>query len=180
MRIIALAALTLLLTGCVPSDPVVTPVPVPSATPLFATDADALKAAEDAYAAYLKVSDQILADGGADPGRIDAVATSSVAKEDLITFKKYAAQGLRLQGQITFSKTTLESYSPAPDSTEIVAVYLCIDVAATDVLDSNGRSVVSPGRQLVTAFEIGFDVPKGSSVLKVSRHDAWTGADFCK
>ncbi|MES2171526.1 MAG: hypothetical protein V4479_12525 [Actinomycetota bacterium] len=179
MRIIALAALTLLLTGCVPADPIVTPVPVPSATPLFATDADALKAAEDAYAAYLKVSDQILADGGADPDRIDAVATPAVAKSDGVSFAKYRAQGLHAVGDIQFSGASLESYTPTAYES-VVRIYVCVDVSETDVVDTGGRSVIDPGRQAVTPFEIAFNPEPGSSSLKVSSHDAWTGKDFCK
>ncbi|MEP6843257.1 MAG: hypothetical protein ABJA11_07030, partial [Pseudolysinimonas sp.] len=71
------ALLLLALGGCVPTGTHVSDSPSASATPVFASDAEALAAAEKAYAAYLKVSDQILNEGGEDPTRLLGVATSS-------------------------------------------------------------------------------------------------------
>ncbi|HWU47090.1 MAG TPA: hypothetical protein VN133_10080, partial [Humibacter sp.] len=45
------------LAGCTPSAPKPTHSPTASRTPMFASDEEALKAATDAYAAYLKMSD---------------------------------------------------------------------------------------------------------------------------
>ncbi|MEO7349354.1 MAG: hypothetical protein ABIW32_05800, partial [Terrimesophilobacter sp.] len=64
LRPAVLLVATLLLSGCVPSEPVITPVPEPSVTPIFASDDEALAAATDAYAKYLEVSDAIFASGG--------------------------------------------------------------------------------------------------------------------
>ncbi|MDQ1582169.1 MAG: hypothetical protein QOF36_223, partial [Microbacteriaceae bacterium] len=51
------------LAGCATS---ASPMPTPSAvhSPLFASDEEALKAATDAYAAYLAMSDTIAQEGG--------------------------------------------------------------------------------------------------------------------
>ena len=70
--VILTVAVLFALAGCVPSDSQPSAAPSPSATPVFASDAEALAAAEKAYAAYLKVSDEIANDGGKDPDRIDA------------------------------------------------------------------------------------------------------------
>ena len=59
----AALAVALVLVGCVPTTTPASPAPRPSATPVFATEAEALAAATEAYAAYVRVSDQILADG---------------------------------------------------------------------------------------------------------------------
>ncbi len=180
MRIIALAALTLLLTGCVPADPVVTLVPVPSTTPLFASDADALKAAEDAYAAYLKVSDQILADGGADPGRIDAVATPSVAKDEKKGYAIFQQDGYKQVGLTTFDSASLQQYIAAsPNGKGIVTIYVCANVAGVNVFGPSGQSVVSPSRPDRTPFEVSFDVAANSHSLLISEKDVWEGKSFC-
>ena len=78
----ALAAV-LLLSGCVPTSPTVTPGPLPSSTPIFATEDDALAAATAAYAAYVKISDQIFMEGGANPDRLKSVATGEQLKADV-------------------------------------------------------------------------------------------------
>ena len=63
-------ALGLALAACSTGGTPLPPAPSPSVTPVFASDEEALAAAKDAYTAYLKVSDQILVDGGANPDRI--------------------------------------------------------------------------------------------------------------
>ena len=52
MRVTAALAVVLLLTGCSLASPEVAPTPTPSATPVFASEEEALAAAEEAYAAY--------------------------------------------------------------------------------------------------------------------------------
>ena len=64
--------LALVLAGCAPDVPAIQVPPTPTVTPLFASDEEALAAAEEAYAAYLAMSDEITSDGGERPERIPA------------------------------------------------------------------------------------------------------------
>ncbi len=181
MRILALAAITLLLAGCVPADPRVTPVPIPSSTPLFANDADALAAATDAFTEYLRVSDQILQDGGAQPERILGVTTARVGKVETAGFKKFKASGYRGTGSTTFSKASLERFdSNSPDGQSVVAIYICVDVSGTDVLNPSGQSVISPTRPSESPFEIQFEHERMSQKLIVSSNEIWSGENFCE
>ncbi len=66
--VVTLAVLLLVLTGCTPGDEVVVPDPEPTVEPMFATDEEALAAAEEAYGAYLAASDASLAGGGVERG----------------------------------------------------------------------------------------------------------------
>ena len=67
-RLLPLAVLgAALLAGCLPTDPPVTPPPTSDLEPVFASDEEALAAAEEAYGAYLAAADEILSSGGADP-----------------------------------------------------------------------------------------------------------------
>ncbi len=180
MRIIALAAIALLLTGCVQAAPVVTAAPTPHSTPLFSSDEAALKAAEDAYAAYLKVSDQILADGGANPERIEQVATHSVFEQQKAGFSNFVDRGYKSIGMTKFDKISLQEYRPrSPEGKGVISIYVCTDVSDVDVLDQSGRSVVSASRPDRTPFEVGFDWEVDKKVLIVSSKDAWSGTDFC-
>src|SRR4051812_41826324 len=101
------AALLLALAGCVPSDPHPTASPSASATPVFASDAEALAAAEKAYAAYLKVSGEISADGGLKPERIDPLVTKEQAPREHDTFAYFSSHDLHTSGSPTFSAPTL-------------------------------------------------------------------------
>ena len=180
VSLIALAA-AFLLTGCVPTDPIVTPNPEPSSTPIFATEEEALAAATAAYAAYVKVSDRILMDGGADPDRIMQVAGPVVAKEEKDGYGKFVERHYRSIGATTFDSMKLQSFSPySAGGKGVVSVYLCVDASKVDVLDENNVSVVSPDRPDRTGFEVGFDATSSRPfTLVVASKEVWTGSEFC-
>jgi hypothetical protein len=177
--VVVTAALLVALAGCVPTAPSGSSSPSVSATPVFASDAEALAAAEKAYAAYLKVSDQIFVDGGKDPERLLTVATRQVYAGELEGFQTAAKNGWHSTGGSQADNYSLESFDPG-DLKDMITVYLCSDVSQVDVLDASGRSVVSPNRPARTAFEVTF-APKAadSEVLVVSDKNLWTGGGVC-
>lgn len=173
---ITLAAL--LLSGCLPQTHPATPSPSPTPTPVFASEEEALAAAEAAYAAYQAAVDDILTDGGVAPDRIDSVATRDAAKVEKDGFGQFSAKGYRSIGTTKFDSVLIESYDPdAPEGLDIVRVYLCSDVSGVDVLDASGASVVSPDRPVRTSFQVGFDLV--GSKLFVSSRDVWNGSSAC-
>lgn len=182
LRPAALLAAILLLSGCVPGQPVVTPAPEPSSTPIFATDEDALAAATAAFAKYLKVSDDILADGGVEPERVLDVATSEWANVQYAGYEQARASGLRSIGSTSFDSVRLQQYDhSAADGAELVRIYVCVDVSKLDVVNSDGKSVVTNARPARTPFEVTFDATNAldRQVLKVASEDQWGGEDFC-
>ncbi len=175
-------ALVLLLAGCVPPDPIITPEPGPGATPVFASDEEALAAATDAFANYLRVSDQILAEGGANPDRLLSVATKEWVNAQSTGFEEARTKKLHSVGKTTFDKVSLQQYdSTAADGVGIVRLYLCVDLTAVDVLDANGHSVVSETRPNRIPFEVTFDKSSGpaNDQLLVANEEKWGGRDFC-
>ncbi|HEY0260514.1 MAG TPA: hypothetical protein VGC18_11765 [Lacisediminihabitans sp.] len=176
----ALAALLLLLCGCAPSGPRPSSTPGPSPTPIFATEADALAAATDAYAAYVRVSDQILMDGGANPDRIREVATGDALQTALDGYATFRDKQYRAIGGSKISHTRLQRYfQNEKDGAGIVSTYSCLDVSQVDVLDVNGVSVVSASRPNIQAFELSFDwTPRLQRLLLASR-TAWSGDGLC-
>jgi hypothetical protein len=175
MRIIALAAVVLLLTGCVQADPAAKPSPTPSSTPLFATEADALKAATDAYAAFSKISDDVFHDGGANSERMKQVASGEQLNQEIEGYESIRSKGQHSTGYSSFDRVVLEQYSSNLLGQNVVTVYLCEDITSVDVLDANGVSVVSSDRPNVVQYEVGFDAvsPKSRS-LRVSSKNAWS------
>jgi len=159
-----------LLAGCTSTTPMPTPPPSPDATPVFASDEEALAAAEEAYGKYLAVVDAILSDGGRDPERLLDVVSDEVYERELEGFKTYESKGWRQIGTRTFS-LTLQRY----DSGSVV-VYSCDDVSATDVVDSSGTSIVSPDRQETYAFEVEF---LHETTLILDRKELWDGGAVC-
>jgi hypothetical protein len=172
--VVALVA-ALLASGCAPSDPQPTPGPSPSATPLFESDEEALAAAEEAYAAYLRVSDQILMDGGTGSERLLEVATEEVLANEEEGYEKARAAGLRSTGGSTFNRLRLQKF----DSHQL-SVYLCKDVSTVDVVDANGVSVVPEDRPAQYPLSVTFLPPfDGSHSLVVSEVADWDGENFC-
>lgn len=176
--LLALAVL-LALAGCVPTGGETAGPPTPSATPVFASDADALAAAEKAYAAYQAVSDQILIDGGNAPTRLLDVATRNVYEVEATGYSMALQRKLHGVGESSFDNVSLQSYHPS-DPANTVSVYLCVDVSKLDVVDSAGVSVVSATRPSRTAFQVSFELLRTDrNRLVVSDRQVWDGGGIC-
>lgn len=180
LRAAAALAAVLLLAGCVPGEPVITPEPDPDATPVFASDEEALAAATEAYAKYLEVSDQIAADGGADPGRMIPIVTKDQYQKEVEGFKSLLDGGLHIVGSSEFDSIMIQSWSMlAPGSAQVV-VYACSDASSTRVLDASGADVTPTNRRVRAPFELEFVSSIGdSSSLILARNELWSGTDFC-
>ena len=179
---LVVAALSLLaLAGCVPDDDPVIPGPLPSSTPIFASDEEALAAAEEAYGAYLAVSDQIIADGGQRPDRLLEVATQEVLDVEIEGYEQLVELGWHGVGASTLDHLTLQSFDAfAVGGKAAVTVYACVDVSGVDIQDSAGVSVVSADRPSRTPFQTTFDTSgDGPPGLVLAAKEPWSGDDFC-
>jgi hypothetical protein len=172
------AALLLALAGCVPADPHPSASPSASATPVFASDAEALAAAEKAYAAYLKVSDEVGQGGWKDVDSLVPYVRGAALSNDLKTAKDLSSKSLKQVGLTSFDSVKLESLDDRGDGTAVVTMYLCVDVSDVDVISPSGASVVPGSRRTRVPLEVDVDNLK-SPTFKVSRSDAWSGTDFC-
>ena len=178
-------ALTLVLVvaltaaGCTPDTPRVERTPTPSATPLFATDEEALAAAEKAYAEYLAVTDEIFEDSGRNPERLLSVATQQVLDAQMQGYSSASAQGWTSVGKTKLDTVFLQQYLPTQDRAT-VSIYGCVDLSDVDVFDASGVSVVSPTRPDRSPFEVTLDRSEGDDrPLIVSGESPWTGTNFC-
>jgi len=173
----AVAIVVFLLSGCTTPDPTAVPSSAaPTAAPVFASDEEALAAAEDAFEKYQAVSDSILKDSGSEPERLLSVATDELYKSELVGFKEMAAAGLHLVGRTTSDSATFQSMATVGKITD-VSVYLCIDVSATDVQDAGGKSIVRSSRVDRYPVELAFQLMGGDMLL--SEKAEWTGENFC-
>jgi hypothetical protein len=173
MRIAVVFLSVLVLTGCVGSDPPMAPAPTPTSTPLFASDEEALKAAEAAYKAYRVLSDRVLSEGGANADRLAAVETGSLLKENVEGFNDAKQKGLRGIGNVTFDQFKIESITGG--KRPALWAYVCEDVSLLQLVDSHGVSTVSPSRPNRTLYEVSFDLV-GDQRLLLSHKEAWSGA----
>ena len=142
-----------------------------SEKPLFATDEEALAAAQAAYANYLEVSDQIARDGGANPERLKGVVSSSQYEEEISPFDQLSSSGETMSGSSTFDKLHIQAVS-----SKSVTAYLCLDNSRLVLNKSDGTQQQSsnPKWPLLVTFT---ESSNGSIVLSGS--ETWTGTNFC-
>ncbi len=141
----------LLLGACVPTQPIAVVTPSATPAPVFATDAEALAAAEKAYAAYLGMSDLIAKEGGRDPERIAPFVTEEQLVEELEGFASLAVGGFRTTGYSTSFGAVLQNQYQSGGS-YIVVIYACSDVRQVKVISADEN--VSRDNSEVVPFPI--------------------------
>jgi hypothetical protein len=174
----AAGVLALVLSGCV-GTPAPTPTPSPSSpAPIFASDEEALVAAEEAYGRFLEVSTEVTNAGGADPARLDAVAKGQALDDERAAAARFQEQGIRTAGLIGFRTHDLQSVAADGSGVASVTFYVCDDLRELDLLDANGVSLVVEGRVVDVPYTVGVE-GSGADSLKVSEKELWTRDNFC-
>jgi len=167
----------LALTGCVEGDRIPTLPPTPTSTPIFASDEEALAAAEDAYAAYNEVSALIAMDGGADPERIAPFVTEEQLTDELEGSDFYQRNGIHASSGGVVTSTVLQQYIESDGQAEVV-VYVCLDVSGARILDASGADVTPVDRAPVIALEVVLTGDDPTSLL-IADSQQWSSTDFC-
>ncbi|TFD84931.1 hypothetical protein [Cryobacterium serini] len=176
--------LSLLLSGCMatPAPPVtVSPVPVATAVPtktppVFASNEEALAAATAFYVSYQGMSNTISREGGMDPQRITSFVTADMLPGEIASFERLSEKEVHLVGDLAFDSMTIQSANLQKGS---VVVYMCLDVSATDVVDSEGVSVVPPDRVSRHPLQVALTEDSTTNRLLLERSELWTGTNFC-
>ncbi len=179
MRFLSLAVaagLTLALGACGPEPQPTMPTPSPTTTPFFASDEEALAAAEEVYREYKAAVAEILAESGRDPDRIREYVTGQFLDESLESFATARANGWRTIGEVLVEDFALEFYDSTSSGPEVIAALSCEDVSHVDVVDANGSSIVRDDRPPRSTFSVIFDLADGG--LKISSRTIWS-VDEC-
>ena len=179
--LLALTTLTLLgtlaLTGCASeSAPRASESTAPTDAPVFASDAEALAAATEAYAAYQALSSQIAREGGIDPERMSDYAIGDALAAEIESLNGLAEGGLRGVGMLAFDSVTIQGVDLAAGRIE---TYLCLDVTEADVIDGEGVSTVPADRALRLPLQVGFKRVPDVDHLLVETSESWSGTNFC-
>lgn len=173
------SVLLLALSSCVRDDDPVIPTPLPSSTPIFASDEEALAAAEEAYGAYLTASDEVGASGGVDLSPLEPLVTDGMFTQLVDSAKQYTDARVHTAGSSTFDSLELQQYIDNGDGSANVSVYVCLDVSHLVVLDESDNDVTPSGRDPRLALEVAFLVSESGDEILLERSDLWDGADFC-
>lgn len=168
----------LLLSGCSPEAAVPSPPPAAEGEALFASDEEALAAAEAAYVDYLAVTDDVLGSGGA-VDRLSEVATGQVLEEDKQRAANFAARGLRTVGGTKILDFSLQQHTSGDSMTTEVVGYGCVDTLNLTVVDADGADIGDPERQPTATYELVF-VPNRAGQLVLSRSTFWMAGPQCE
>lgn len=168
-----IAIVALALVGCVPGEPPVTPSPTTGGEPMFASEAEALAAAEEAYRSYNETVDEILRDGGNDSARLAPLVSPELLASQQEGFDQFKSNGWHATGSTELRNFTLQQF----DGQSLLVLYVCSDVSGVDVVDSSGVSQVSPTRPTTTTFEASLEL-QGSTFI-VAEDRPWEGSSVC-
>ena len=168
----------LLLAGCVPQ-PIEDPAePAPSSTPVFASEEEALAAAVAAYEEYLKVSDQIAADGGASPERLKDLVTEEWYEKEVEVIESIKDAGLHQSGATSSRNATIQRLDDTGSGAADVTIYVCADASATRFLNAQGTDVTPETRNSLITNEVLFSAQSGGQLVLVSS-SPWQDASLC-
>jgi hypothetical protein len=156
-------------------------VPATSAPPtvaaqVFATEAEALAAASEAFTAYQALSTTIGHEGGVSPERMSAVAIGEALSAEIASLKRLSDRDVRGVGDLRFDSLKLQS---ANLETGTTTTYVCLDVSQTDVVDATGASTVRPDRPVRYPLQVSFVFDSSVGRLLVGVSESWLGTNFC-
>ncbi len=173
-------AVAILVSGCAPSQPVITPVPAASSTPVFASDDDALKAAEVAYRAYLAASDLVTQSSGINPERVRSLVTAAQYDVELQGFAYFKSNGLKTTGSSNFRILALQQYRDDGRGSSEVALYVCSDSAQVRVVNAAGLDVTPISKPAEQTLEVVFiNSASGKANLLLESTGIWPSAPEC-
>lgn len=172
---LVIGVLTLLGTvACAPaSQPLPEPIASESSTPVFASEEEAMAAAEKLYTEYLRVSDAVTS-GDAEPGAIEPFVTAEELEHEQAGFASLAAEGLQLVGATTPYNFGLESADLAAGS---VRFYVCLDLSQSRTVDASGADVTATN--LVDQQPFLVEAVTQEQALLIDSHESWSGENFC-
>ena len=159
-RVATAVLLLVAVTACADdgNDPTTNPSPSPStsasttATPTPRSDSEvASEAASAVLRRYYDVRNQLRQDPAQPLTLLEDVATSTELAAQQNLFKKERKQGLHQVGTtkvavLEVQSVNLDNSDPKAGKVPTVQIDLCFDVSQVDVVDANGKSVISPDR----------------------------------
>lgn len=144
---------------------------------MFASEEEALAAAEALYGEYLAAENALATGGWANPEILESFVRGEALEDERESAERFRQAGLIQVGNASFDSIELQQVEQVGRDEVTVTVYLCIDVSGVDVVDGSGVSVVPDDRPDRSPLEVEMDNQDAS--LKVSRSEVWTGATFC-
>lgn len=155
----AVVAVSVGLAGCTPA-----PAPKPTPTPLFASEAEAFKAAEQVYRDYTEAGNA--AHGGDASASPEQYLSGSALEDEIAVQRQLQEEKLKVVGPIrivSFSGTDFE-----PETSRVLAK-VCLDVKGARVIDAAGADVTPTTRKERGLLDLAFTGAEGGLVIVESK-----------
>lgn len=160
-----------------PQDPAPPPEPDPSATPVFASDDEALAAAEELYGRYLKAENKLGKGGWKDVSLVEPFVRGDALDSEHDSANDLSANNYHQTGDIKFDSISLQQFSELGNGGVELTVYLCLDFTSAAVVDHENKPIEVGGRPLRVPLEVGIDNQERQ--LKIRSSEPWSGGSFC-
>jgi hypothetical protein len=171
---VVISLATVVLTGCATPPQEINQPAEATAIESTLTEEQALALAEETYAEYLAISDQIARDGGRGVEALSQITTESFFVENKDLAEKVQQDGLRTEGKTVFDSFSVQNYSQGES---FLTAYSCVRLGNINVFDSSGVNVTPNCRLNDVPMEITFEVVENKLQIKESR--VWSGSNFC-
>lgn len=127
------------------------------------------------YRSYVRVVDEVAADGGRDVVRLRPFLTAAaykqeVAEADVIMNSKRRTSGTTRVSVVKVQQIDRESGT--------ATTYICSDQSDVKVLDAEGKDVTPAQRESKSTLLVTF--AKDASGIQLSRSQTWAGASVCR
>ena len=184
LRELGVCSLTLVVAVMLGACTQPTPKPIPSAPsvvePVFASDAEALAAAEAGYLAYQNMWSTVAQAGGSDPDRILPFVSPKFHDETLAELQKFLDRSVHSSGSLSFRDMNLQNYKDLSVGNAEVVAYACIDFSLARILDSDGADITPADRAEILPAQITMvSDPDSPQLLVYGGDEKWAGEDFC-
>ena len=158
----AVVAVSVGLAGCTPA-----PAPKPTPTPLFASKAEAFKAAEQVYRDYVDAANaQQNGNPDADPQQFLA---GTALDEDIDSVRQFDESGLRVTGTSIIRSFRAQLYDPQSNEVEGLA---CLDVSRSRVVNAAGADVTPASRPAWVGLSVHMSPRKsGLKIVSIDSND---------
>jgi len=170
----ALAVITLA-AGC--SSPQTEPPKIPAASSessAFASEEEAVVAAEKAFAEYLSVLNAVSQSGGEGVERLEHLVSASSYEDAKALAAELKQNRHRQTGNISFADVEFQQHFRRGDG-EIVVVMTCIDYSAQEIVNADGERLELLERPERTLFQVTLEAKRvdDSTRLVVDEIESW-------
>lgn len=168
----AVAALTVLLSGCVGADP--QPI-FTDGPPIFESEAAAVAAAREAVDRYVAAGNQMAHSGGEDLSGYDGLVSERQLADEEEDAANLRNTGRHVEGDFAVLDFRLVEYTPDDEISRIRA-YLCFDLSEVHLIDSQGKDINADGHATSAPYEVHLRTRDSSPVFIIQEVREWEEA----